>query len=301
MLNEAQYRTLRQAFTEFATPAQLNWLERHERLLHQVERQRLFAASLELCETAWRELGTAEPGGVYSLILRDPTPTEVRLGQWCRADLAIALLLLRAAELAMAPPARWLTKLFEAASEPVRASCLKLLLLTDPAGELADWSIEMGLQPNFPQRQAALFCHNPYPALHFPQAAFNQLVLAALTAGANLLDLQNLEPRLDASLSLTVAQWLQQRREANASLTPSLWLAIRPIDLDETGSELFKAALCDSDESQRFYAALALSRNGEVPEPLLRLAALRENDEPVAAIRRLLRNLSRLAGPRAGG
>ena len=134
MLNEAQYRTLRQAYSEFATPAQLNWLERHERLLQQVERQRLFASSLELCEAAWRELGDSEPGAVYSLILREPRPTEIRLGQWCRADLAIALLLLLGAELAAAPPARWLTKLFEAASEPVRGSGLRMLMLVDPIG-----------------------------------------------------------------------------------------------------------------------------------------------------------------------
>lgn len=297
MLNEAQYRTLRQAYSEFATPAQLNWLERHERLLQQVERQRLFASSLELCEAAWRELGDSEPGAVYSLILREPKPTEIRLGQWCRADLAIALLLLLGAELATAAPSRWLTKLFEAASEPVRSSCLRMLMLADPTGTLATWSIEAALPARFAQRQAALFRHNPYPALHFPQPAFNQLVLAALDADANLLDLQNLELRLDASLSRTVLEWMQQRRDTGAHLPPSLWLAIRPVDLDAASQVLFQAALSDSDEAHRFHAALALSRNGEVPAPLLRLAAQREDVEPVTAIRRLLRNLSRLAGP----
>ena len=68
----------------------------------------------------------------------------------------------------------------------------------------------------------AIACENPYPALHFPELNFNQMVLKALFTGVPLERILGLEGRLTPELSRMAADYASERRAAGRSVPPDI-------------------------------------------------------------------------------
>jgi hypothetical protein len=64
----------------------------------------------------------------------------------------------------------------------------------------------------------AIAYDNPYPARHFPDPAFNQLVLKCLFYGLSLRRLQGLAQRIEPELKRMVAGYVSERRAAGRSV-----------------------------------------------------------------------------------
>lgn len=68
----------------------------------------------------------------------------------------------------------------------------------------------------------AIACENPYPALHFPELNFNQMVLKALFTGVPLQRILGLEGRVTPELRRMAAGYASERRAAGRSVPPDI-------------------------------------------------------------------------------
>ena len=153
--------------------------------------------------------------------LRD-LPRELHLRGWTLDELARASLLARAVG-ALPPSAadELVSECFLRGDSRERQAVLRTLpLLPEPRRflSLAIEACRSSVQPVF----EAISCENPYPARHFPQPAFNQMVLKAVFTGVALGRIAGLESRLDRDLARMAADYAQERRAAGRSVPPDL-------------------------------------------------------------------------------
>jgi hypothetical protein len=98
-----------------------------------------------------------------------------------------------------------------------RQALLRVLsYLPDPESflELAGDACRSSVQGVF----EALACENPYPARHFPEAAFNQMVLKAVFTGAALVRICDLDRRINRELVRMAEGYASERRAAGRSV-----------------------------------------------------------------------------------
>jgi hypothetical protein len=69
-------------------------------------------------------------------------------------------------------------------------------------------------------------CENPYPARHFPDRNFNQMVLKALFNGVALVRIVGLSSRLNGELSRMAGDYANERRVAGRSIPSDISLAM---------------------------------------------------------------------------
>ena len=78
------------------------------------------------------------------------------------------------------------------------------------------------IQPLF----EAIACENPYPARHFPELNFNQMVLKVLFTGVALDRVVGLQARVTPELQRMAADYASERRAAGRSIPPDIWRLI---------------------------------------------------------------------------
>jgi hypothetical protein len=91
---------------------------------------------------------------------------------------------------------------------------LPLLPAAERFLEIAVDACRSHIQPLF----EAVACENPYPALHFPELNFNQMVLKALFTEVVLARILGLEGRVTPELSRMAADYASERRAAGRSV-----------------------------------------------------------------------------------
>ncbi len=72
----------------------------------------------------------------------------------------------------------------------------------------------------------AIACDNPYPARHFPDLHFNQLVMKSMFMGVSLSRVVGLERRVNAELSRMARDFAAERRAAGRPVPTDLALAL---------------------------------------------------------------------------
>jgi hypothetical protein len=70
----------------------------------------------------------------------------------------------------------------------------------------------------------AMACENPYPAAHFPELNFNQMVLKALFTGVALKRIVGLDRRLTPDLARMASDYAGERRAAGRSVPSDIGL-----------------------------------------------------------------------------
>ncbi len=83
-----------------------------------------------------------------------------------------------------------------------------------------------GVRNNIADVQSAIMLHNPYPAAHLDEAAWNQLVLKAFFTEKDVSQIIGLSERKNARLSQTLADYVAERRAAGRSLPAGIELVI---------------------------------------------------------------------------
>ena len=99
------------------------------------------------------------------------------------------------------------------------------LTLLDPNGlllnEIIDWC-----RTNSTELFSAIALDNEYPAKHFPEINFNQLVLKSLFSGLDIGRVNDLAQRKNSELSRMASDYRQERINANREVPTSLILAL---------------------------------------------------------------------------
>ena len=72
----------------------------------------------------------------------------------------------------------------------------------------------------------AIACENPFPARHFPEPSFNQMVLKAVFVGVSLSRVMDLNDRLNPDLSRMARDYAAERRAAGRSVPSDLELIV---------------------------------------------------------------------------
>jgi hypothetical protein len=114
-----------------------------------------------------------------------------------------------------------------------------------------------GLRTNMKAVFEAVAHNNPWPAEHFAQGTWNQMVLKAIFVGSRLDPVQGLDKRRNRDLATTLSDYAHERWAASRAISPELWRMIGPF-ADETLFEDLRRVLGSDLLVERQAAALAL-------------------------------------------
>ena len=115
-----------------------------------------------------------------------------------------------------------------------------------------------GVRSNMRVVFEAVAHRNPYPAEHFAESAWNQMVLKALFVGTRLDLIAGLDARANPALARMLCDYAHERWAASRPVSPELWRCVGPF---ATGAVLddFRRLLERGTELENQAAALALA------------------------------------------
>lgn len=126
---------------------------------------------------------------------------------------------------------------YQYGDESEKATLLKVLALVDLNGETLQTAIK-ACRCNSLVEFSAIALANDFPASHFPELNFNQLVLKSLFMGLEIDEINGLANRLNEKLSNMCFAYAVEQALAERNLPSSVWQAIRINDLDKENSLL---------------------------------------------------------------
>lgn len=97
-----------------------------------------------------------------------------------------------------------------------------------PHGERFVWRAGEGCRSNVRVLFEAVACDSPYPACHFDDTAWHQLVIKAVFVDAPLWRVHGLDARLSPELARMALDLADERRSAGRSVPPQLWCCLGP-------------------------------------------------------------------------
>lgn len=118
-----------------------------------------------------------------------------------------------------------LAQLITAADDEEKASIVKALSELDKEAILLDIVIDL-TRTNSVDLFAALALKNSYPAAHFPELHFNQLIMKALFSQLNIGLVIGLQERKNGELTRMAQDYKNERIAANRPVPDSLQLAL---------------------------------------------------------------------------
>ena len=131
-----------------------------------------------------------------------------------------------------------------------------------PGGERFTWRAGEGCRTNIRPVFEAVACDTPYPARHFDDLAWRQLVLKAIFVGAPLWRVHGLDRRLSPELARMALDFADERRSAGRPVPPELWMCLGPHG-GERAIESLEREMSSSDPTARRAAALGFARADE--------------------------------------
>jgi hypothetical protein len=146
--------------------------------------------------------------------------------RWPIDQFARAALLLRALE--TTPPDRhagFVREIYLRGDYREQAAVLQALMLLPDADRFAAMAVD-ACRTNVRDVFEAIACENGYPAAHFPEANFNQLVLKAFFIGVAVARIAGLEQRKTAELRRMAEDYASERRAAARSVPSDLDLVL---------------------------------------------------------------------------
>jgi hypothetical protein len=122
---------------------------------------------------------------------------------------------------------------------------------------------------------------NPFPSEHFPQSAWNHMVLKALFIDSALHPIIGLDRRWNEELTEILINYAQERRAADRPVSPELWRGVGPFAGAAAIADLGRV-LAEGDPREQKAAALALSASRH-PAAAEALARRRDLADAIAA------------------
>ncbi len=136
---------------------------------------------------------------------------------------------------------------------------LALFPVSEALVALATDAVISGARPVF----EAVAYNNPFPAMHFSDAVWNQMVIRAVRHGGSLASIQQLDERRNADLAHMLMAIVRKQWVARRGISPELLRCVGPFASEDYFADL-KKAFRSGGGDQRKAAALALA---ECPKP----------------------------------
>ena len=147
--------------------------------------------------------------------------------RWSRADAARALLLIELRQRGRTGDAFVADAItcYENGDAGEQQSWLRAIALWPEAKSFLPTAVD-ACRANIVPVFEALACENPYPAAHFPERNFNQVVLKAMFNSIALSRIAGLKSRLNPELSRMARDYADERSAAGRTVPADLALAI---------------------------------------------------------------------------
>jgi len=214
--------------------------------------RRLGSGPLQLSEAEISQASEAKPGW--------------KPGRWTLDELGRARLVLELGGLDANTYQSLLSSLFDDADWAEQVALYKALpILARPETLIARGA--EGIRSNIKPVFEAVALDNPFPAEHFAEAQFNQLVLKCLFVESPLLRVHGLDQRLNPTLARMLCDYARERWAAGRKVSPELWRGVGPVANAEM-LELMQRPLLHGEPRERLGAALSLLDN-EIAKPLI--------------------------------
>jgi len=184
---------------------------------------------------------------------------------WSAADAARLLLLLARADEAPEDFADAALACFEHGDAGEQISWLRAVSVYPSPGQFLAHVID-SCRTNIVPLFEAIACENPYPAEHFPERNFNQLVLKSLFNNIALARIVGLERRLNADLSRMADDYVSEREAAGRAVPTDIWVALAPYASDAAAARVARYA-ADADPAHRRWAAAGLEHRRALHTP----------------------------------
>ncbi len=131
-----------------------------------------------------------------------------------------------------------------------KATLLKNLYQLDTQGALLQLTLQ-ACRVNSLLIFNAIALNNPYPAAHFPELNWNQLVLKSAFQKLDLNAIAGFDERRNSALSHMCLDYAEELELADREPIPSLWRGIVLNDVDEKGCDFFARYLRHADTAHR--------------------------------------------------
>lgn len=175
------------------------------------------------------------------------------LHDWSREQAARAALLLSLP--ASGESVRAVLALFQTADLGEHVALVRGLFLLPDAPRFLHIARE-GIRSNMGDVFGAISQRNPYPAEHFDEIAWNQMIVKCLFVGLPLRTVFGFDRRANAELSRMVLGLVRERWAAGRPISPEAWRCVGPF-AEADGLEALETAL-DKGDTDRRGAALGL-------------------------------------------
>ena len=198
---------------------------------------------------------------------------------WTLSQVVRALLLLHIPKEDKTAYVKILHQLWDTADMEESAALYKALPLLPFPEEWLAQAIE-GLRTNITPVFDAIALHNPYPALYFPDSAWNQLYLKAAFMGRPIYHIQGVKQRANQDLATIIADFAHERWAAGRTVPPDMWMAI-PQFLNEALIQDVEKLL-QSPEKEIQLTARLICQESPLPQAKKLLQALLRSEEEIS-------------------
>jgi hypothetical protein len=179
---------------------------------------------------------------------------------WSLLETVRIRMLLARPDLEAATFALALENLFRFADEGEACALYRALALLPGGPRFASRAAE-GCRTNMRTLFEAAACDTPYPAQHFGEVAWQQLVIKAVFIGAPLWRVHGLDEHLSPELSRMALDLVEERRSAGRAIQPQLWLCLGSYG-GERALRYLEEELASEEPIFRRAAVLGLARAG---------------------------------------
>jgi hypothetical protein len=167
------------------------------------------------------------------------------LADWDEFRLARVILLLVLAEQDRGIYLDTLAQLLNTADIREQAAIYASFSLLPEAPELVGAAID-GLRSNIIEVYDSIALDNPFPSTHFPEAAWNQMVLKALFIHRPLARMVGLDDRRNPALAEAIRDLAHERWAAGRDISPEAWRCCEPYPELFTEEDRARGALVEA-------------------------------------------------------
>jgi len=208
-----------------------------------------------LLAQARREMGEVVLADDVELIPSDDGDVDIR--SWSTATASRVLLILTGIHRHDGQCSQLIMSLYQYGDANEREAITQGLSLFNGGETLLPIALETG-RANSLSLLSSLMINNPFPAAHYSEQQFNQMVLKSLFTGINIEQIHGLKHRVNVELARMCEDYVQERIDANRSVPADIWLAIAP-HASQRGRELLQTFMQQGGAEHRHYAQLSLS------------------------------------------